>query len=579
MRYHVLATDYDGTLAHDGVVSEATLKAMERLLATGRKAVLVTGRELDDLRRIFTRFELFEWVVAENGGLLYQPSTNTETPLADAPSAEFVEALKQKRCAGLSVGRTIVATWEPYQHAVLEAIQQFGLELQVTFNKGAVMVLPSGVNKASGLTAALQQMGISSHNVVGIGDAENDHMMLRYCGLSVAVSNALPAVKETADWVTSRDHGDGVIQLIDEMVDNDLAVATEKSTRPGFDLGNSDAGPVEIAPYGGGILLAGPSASGKSTVATHFIETAIDQKYQVCVIDPEGDYENFDQAVVLGGPDAIPQVSEVLQVLSDPTASVVISMTGLPIPDRPPFFLALLPQLLQMRAERGRPHWLVLDEAHHLMPSEWIPPTAMLPDRLNNMLLITVHPDLLSRVVLQRLDVLLATGTETEVLVSQFAAAGDALVPKIDQKPQNQGEVLLWNRTEHSQPVRLTAHPCKQERRRHRRKYAEGELSPDHSFYFHGPENALNLRAQNLMAFLQLGDGVDDATWEFHLKNGDYSRWLRESIKDNDVAEAVARVEANTEIDPLESRRQVRAAIEHAYTLAAPGPLPVPGAF
>lgn len=579
MRYHVLATDYDGTLAHDGFVAPETLQALERLLATGRRAILVTGRELDDLQRIFSRFELFEWVVAENGALLYHLSTNKEIALAEPPPLEFIEALRQKQCPGLSVGRVVVATWAPYQHAALEAIQQFGLELQVIFNKGAVMILPSGVNKASGLTAALKEMGLSRHNVAAIGDAENDHAMLKLCELSVAVANALPAVKDTADWVTPFDHGQGVIQLIDELVDNDLKGITAGSKRLGFELGTTEAGPVNLSPYGHGILLAGPSASGKSTVATHFIETAIDQKYQVCVIDPEGDYENFDHAVVLGGPDAIPQVSEVLQVLSDAESSVVISMTGLPIPDRPPFFLALLPQLLQMRAERGRPHWLILDEAHHLMPAEWIPPQAMLPDRLDNMLMITVHPGLLSRIVLQGLDTLLATGNETEILLQQFAVAGNVPPPATDNKPLSRGEVLLWNRNEQSQPIRIAAHPCKQERRRHRRKYAEGELSAEHSFYFRGPKDKLKLKAQNLMIFLQMADGVDDETWEFHRVNRDYSKWLRESIRDNDVATTVEKVEALDDIDPRESRKKVREAIEHAYTLPAPGPLPVPGAF
>ena len=46
------------------------------------------------------------------------------------------------------------------------------------FNKGAVMILPSGVNKATGLAAALEELGLSPHNVVGVGDAENDHAFL-----------------------------------------------------------------------------------------------------------------------------------------------------------------------------------------------------------------------------------------------------------------------------------------------------------------------------------------------------------------------------------------------------------------
>jgi hypothetical protein len=140
------------------------------------------------------------------------------------------------------------------------------------------------------------------------------------------------------------------------------------------------------------------------------------------------------------------------------------------------------------------------------------------------------------------------------------------------------GEVLYWTRTGKAPPQVVKAHPCRQERRRHRRKYAEGELPPERSFYFQGPEKKLNLRAQNLMLFLQLADGVDDATWEHHRRMGDYSRWLTDSIKDTELAAEVARIEALAKIDPLEGRRQIRLAIERDYTLPVAGPLPVPGA-
>ena len=273
-----------------------------------------------------------------------------------------------------------------------------------------------------------------------------------------------------------------------------------------------------------------------------------------------------------------PQSGEVLRVLENPEASVVVSMTGMPIPDRPPFFLKLLPHLLQMRARLGRPHWLILDEAHHLLPAEWLPPEGMLPDELTSMMLITVHPDLLSTAILERLDTLLVTGPEAADILQHFAQAGKTPIPIWKSRPLAMGEVLHWTRTGKAPPQVVKTHPCKQERRRHRRKYAEGELPPDRSFYFQGPEKKLNLRAQNLMLFLQLADGVDDATWEHHRREGDYSRWLKDSIKDADLAAAVARIEALAKIDPLEGRRQIRVAIERDYTLPAAGPLPVPGA-
>lgn len=228
MHYLALATDYDGTLAHHGRVNERTISALERLRASGRKLLLVTGREIPDLMLTFSHAHLFDLIVAENGALLYRPATKEEKLLADAPPQRFLDAVLARRVAPVSVGRCIVATWEPHQTAVLDAIRECGLELQVIFNKGAVMILPAGVNKASGLAAALKDLGLAAHRVVGVGDAENDHAFLMACGCGVAVANALPSLKEQADLVTVGDHGDGIIELADRLLANDLADITPR---------------------------------------------------------------------------------------------------------------------------------------------------------------------------------------------------------------------------------------------------------------------------------------------------------------------------------------------------------------
>src|SRR5512132_3540739 len=187
MRYHALACDYDGTLAHDGRVSSTTVASLERLRESGRRLVMVTGRLLDDLMTVFDRLDLFDAVVAENGAVVHFPSTRETLILGAMPPAIFIETLRRAGATPLAVGRCIVATWEPFETVVLEAIRDLGLELHVIFNKGAVMVLPAGVNKATGLACALEQMGLSAHNAVGVGDAENDHAFLSACECAVAV--------------------------------------------------------------------------------------------------------------------------------------------------------------------------------------------------------------------------------------------------------------------------------------------------------------------------------------------------------------------------------------------------------
>src|SRR5689334_14982410 len=128
MRYQVAAFDYDGTIAHHEKVSDAVVESLEQLKASKRKIILVTGRELDDLKRVFPRFNVFDRIVAENGALIYDPSTLQERLLGEAPPAPFVEYLREHGVSPMSVGRVIVATWEPHQHTVLEAIRKFGIE-------------------------------------------------------------------------------------------------------------------------------------------------------------------------------------------------------------------------------------------------------------------------------------------------------------------------------------------------------------------------------------------------------------------------------------------------------------------
>ncbi len=221
-------------------------------------------------------------------------------------------------------------------------------------------------------------------------------------------------------------------------------------------------------------------------MATRIVESLIEQKYQFCLIDPEGDYEKFEGAVVFGGPQSPPPRDEVLRLLDNPMANAVVCMTGMKIADRPPFFLNLMSELLQGRGNTGHPHWIVLDEAHHLMPADWEPAVSLLPETLRNTILITVHPELLSPRLLERVQFLLAVGSNARENLAMFAKAVGTEPPECPRSPEAPGELLFWKRDSGKPPVVVKAYPSKTERHRHRRKYVEGELSPERSFYFQG---------------------------------------------------------------------------------------------
>jgi len=127
------------------------------------------------------------------------------------------------------VGHSIIATVEPHEHQVLAAIHELGLEWHVIFNKGSVMALPADITKATGLGPALEALQLTPEETIGIGDAENDQAFLRMCGLSVAVDNALPAVKEMADVVLPHPRGAGVAKLIAMLLAGELEGWSKKS--------------------------------------------------------------------------------------------------------------------------------------------------------------------------------------------------------------------------------------------------------------------------------------------------------------------------------------------------------------
>jgi hypothetical protein len=566
MRYMALACDYDGTLTTDDKPNPEVLGKLRQLRASGRKVILVTGRTLEQLLESCQELDTFDSIVLENGAVLYDPRINRSRLLCAPPPPGFVAKLKKKGVSNLTIGEAIIATWSPHDSAVLAVIRSLGLDLQLSFNRGAIMILPPGVNKASGLQVALDELGISPHNVVGVGDAENDHIFLSMCKCSVAVANATKLVKRDADWVLEKSEADGVCDLVDQLLDNDLQKLRLEMVRSRLPIGTSSQGPVSIDAYNSRVLIAGPSRSGKSRLTCGLLERLAAERYQFVVVDPEADFDGFPGAVTMGSTTNAPDVDHVLLALNNPDNRVTVNLVGLNFAERPPYFARLLNAIQDLRLSTGRPHWFVVEEAHHMLYPDWKHTSEALPRDFPGLLLVTVHPSELSPTILANIDTLIATGRDAHEVINDFARAQALKIPTFEPIALERDEALLWLRSSPDTVVKVRLLPTIHEHRRHLRKYAQGDVGYQRSFFFTGPDFRLNLQASNLRIFVRIADGVDDETWLYHLRQGHYAMWFQEVIKDQELAEL-----ANSFSDSGASAAQSRVAISNfihtRYTL------------
>ena len=362
--FHALAVDYDGTLARGPRPTSEVLNAVAIVRDNGYKVVLVTGRILSELRADFPDVDQhFDCIVGENGAVV---SSRHGTRLLGPPVDSALEY--DLRTQGIPVrrGEVLLATNSIHDEFVTSAIDRLGFECQIVRNRAALMVLPAGVTKGSGLNEALGDLGISPHNTVGIGDAENDHSLLDACEIGVAVGDAVPSLKARADLVLGGVDGEAVDAFL---VGPFLGGLTGlQSRRRTIALGTYDDGTMTTLPASRiSIAINGASGTGKSFLAGLIAEQLIQMNYAICILDLEGDHlaiGGLHGAVALGGREPLPPPAQVDRVIRQGFSSVVIDLS-LQTPDvKRRYALAILEQLRLTRSTVGLPHWIIVDEAH-----------------------------------------------------------------------------------------------------------------------------------------------------------------------------------------------------------------------
>jgi hypothetical protein len=385
------------------------------------------------------------------------------------------------------------------------------------------------------------------------------------CDASAAVDNALEAVKRRVDLVMRGARGAGVVELIDIILADDLKKLHRRAGR-GISMGTDLAGNDFCIPvYGPRVLVTGGPAGGKSKFAVTMLEQLIDKSFQTCVVDPEGDYQGMKDPVVLGTLEQPPAVEEVIQVLDDPDKSCVVSLFGARREEQPEIFAKLLRAIMEYRSKFGRPHWYIIDEAHYPLPAKWKPVEDLHLEELRSVMFITAFPDQLPGSVLRNIDLFVAIGDDPRKSLREYCRLLGATPPELPSPADRQEhKAIAWWRAL-GPPAWIHRLPARSEHQRHRHGYLDGDMDPEHRFYFRGPKNELNLGAQNLRIFMQLGEGVDNETWLHHLRQGDYARWFRDIIKDEDLAAAAERISHNGQVSAPESRRELFDVIRKKY--------------
>ena len=566
--YRAIAVDYDGTLTEIDAPDPEVLAAIRRARGAGRRVVLVTGRIFRSLLASFPDAErAFDAIVAENGGVIWLPGTGAR--LVAQPVAPELASALEARGVPVERGEVLLATGAIHDQTVLQECARLGLEVQLVRNRGALMVLPPGVSKGTGLLEALADLGISRHSTVAVGDAENDHSLVESCELGVAVANAVPALQDHADVVLGERAGPGVIELLGgPLLRGDIRVQPKRwQIRLGA---RADGAAVTIPGSQVNLLVTGGTQSGKSHLAGLVAERLLTMGYAVCVIDPEGDHiglEALRRLVVVGGAEPPPSPDQLARLLR--LGSVVVDLSLRSPAERVNDCRRTLEALAEHRERHGTPHWIVIDEAQ-LAPDLARALSLGPGPSAAGVCAVTWLPDQLSAATLAAMDLAVVLPGGGESTVACLRRAGfDLPASTGDPAPSaTAGRIeglLLDRRTAR----RFVADQRTSVHLRHWHKYQSAEL-PYHQRFFFRRRDRLTGAVAASMADLHHEIGqAEPEVLRHHAQNRDFSRWIREVIRDHELSGRLRLAEEGLARDGVapaeEGRRLLLQIIETHY--------------
>lgn len=552
MRLRVIATDYDGTVAQDGILDASVREAIAKARKRGVLVVIVTGRILSELRSVAGCLDFVDGVVAENGAVVAMPSGHVSL-LGAPPPMCLIEKLTQ-RGIDFKVGRCVVEMEAEFADVAIALIRELELPLAITFNRGRMMLLPASISKSSGLRQLLDTLGVSVHNAIGIGDAENDHELLTICEHAAAVSWGSAKLKQSADQVIQGDGPQAVAEYIDR-VSSDIRLPAESTSHRKVVLEEIEGqAPFEILIRGRNILVAGDSKSGKSWLAGMFVEQQILQGYTVYAFDPEGDYSSLaslPNTIVLGGGRLLPYGDD-LKMLLQQGISVVLDLSHLSHDEKCDYIGQHLPLVADYRRERGFPHRIMLDECHYFLGGTLS--KQLLDFQLDGYTLVTYRPSHLPSDVLKAIDVVavtrLAEHEEVDVLRELLDDKSDHHIDSHNwyEELANLGitEAALLPPTEETdgQLRRFVVAPRLTNHVRHRTKYYDIPVSKEHEFVFTANGQPVGESAATLRDLVNSARRVSPKVLINHCRHHDFSRWIATLFCDHDLANDVRRLES-----------------------------------